>query len=151
MSTEYPIPRELFQTLLAIGWIDGALVDAERDAILEAARNVGLSQGDVDALRRQAASPVTFVDMDFDHLDRAQRLLIYGVASWVAQADDQVTGDERAALHAIATLLGLTGRGRTVMDETVDALRRDPNAPGRLDLAALRDRIAGRIPEAARS
>ena len=121
---------------------NGEVVIGEND-IPEPSQTISFGERD--------SSRVVHFHMDFDALDKGQRLLIYGVASWVAQADDQIIGDERAALHAIATLLGLTGRGRSVIDDTVAALRAEPDAPGRLDLAALRERIVARIPEAARS
>jgi len=145
--SSFPLSRELFQTLLAIGWIDGELAPEEREAILAAAKQAGLPKPQVDALAAMAVEPVAFTDMDFRDMDLEQRLFVYAVASWVAQADEKVTGDERAALHAIATLLGLTGRGRTMMDKTVDELRTSPDAPDRLDLAGLRDRVVHTIRE----
>lgn len=148
MST-FPLSRELFQTLLAIGWIDGELAPEERDSILAAAKQAGLEPQQIDALAAMAATPVAFTDMDFSDMDLEQRLFVYAVASWVAQVDEKVTGDERAALHAIATLLGLTGRGRTMMDATVDKLRSTADAPARLDLAGLRDRVSDTIREVA--
>ena len=67
---------ELFQTLLAVGWLDGELDDSEREGILEAAAASGLAAEDLAKLRALAATRVTFADMDYDHLDAAQRLLI---------------------------------------------------------------------------
>jgi hypothetical protein len=133
---------ELFQTLLAIGWLDGELVDAERDAVLEAAVATGLPEGDLSRLREMAKSPVTFADMSFEHLGGEHRLLIYAVASWVAQADERIAAEERAALHAMATLLSVTGTGRQEMDRVVAELRDRPDAPSRLDVLALTERIA---------
>jgi tellurite resistance protein len=136
---------ELFQTLLAIGWLDGELVEAERDAVLEAAVEAGLSESELQKLRTLAQSPVTFADMRFEHLEGAQRLLIYAVASWVAQADETISGEERAALHAMATLLTVTGAGRKAMDDLVAEVRARPDAPARLDIATLTERIAQRM------
>jgi len=151
MDREAPLTRELFQSLLAIGWIDGELADNELEAILGAARSAGRTEQEVQSLREMAATPVTFADMDFSALDGEQRLFVYAVASWVAKIDEKVTGDERAALHAIGTLLGITGGGRRRMDETVDALRASNDAPERLDLRGLQERIAATIREVARS
>jgi uncharacterized membrane protein YebE (DUF533 family) len=142
---------ELFQSLLAIGWIDGELAESERDAILAAARQSGLAAADLAKLEAMAGSPVTFSDMDFTPLSAEQRLFVYAVASWVAKVDDIVTGDERAALHAIGTLLGITGTGRRRMDETVDQLRRAADKPQRLDLEGLRARVDDTIREVAAS
>ena len=138
----FPLSPAVFQSLLAIGWIDGELVAAERDAILDAARQAGLSDEAVSELEAMAQTPVTFADMDFDALTAAERLFVYAVASWVAQADAQVTGDERAALHAIGTLLALTSTGRRAMDVEL-------RAAGRLGRRARTDRSAAGHPRRA--
>ena len=136
---------ELFQTLLAVGWLDGELDDSEREGILEAAAASGLAAEDLAKLRALAATRVTFADMDYDHLDAAQRLLIYACASWVAQIDDRVTRHERAGLHAMGTLLSVTPSGRASMDALVETVRAEQAGADMPDIALLRDRIAEQL------
>lgn len=134
-----PLTFEVFQSLLAIGWLDGHLDPAEADAVLVAAADAGLSAADVARLREMAGARVDFADPVTEGLTREQRLYVYAVASWVARADERVTTVEQAGLHAVATLLGVSGRGRKTMDEVVERLRADGH--GQLDLVGLRARI----------
>jgi uncharacterized tellurite resistance protein B-like protein len=137
---------EVFQSLLALGWIDGALDPAEAEAVLRAAEDAGLAPAELDRLRAMSAKPVDFAELPTRDLSIEQRLYVYAVASWVARADDTVTTAEQAGLHAVATLLGVSGQGRRTLDALIDELR----AAGhdRLDLVGLRARIDQAIREA---
>ena len=141
---------EVFQTLLAIGWVDGHLDPDEASAILAAARDAGLGDAALARLTEMSATPVDFADLDISGLDREQRLYVYAVASWVARADNEVTNDESAALHAVATLLGVTGKGRRTMDDVVEQLLGTAGAPERLDLVGLRAHIEAAVQRAMR-
>src|SRR5687768_4445331 len=118
-----PLNFDVFQSLLAIGWIDGTLRTDEANAILAAAEDAGLPRAEFARVRAMTASRVDFGDLKMDGMTREQRLYVYGVASWVARVDDTVTRDEQAGLHAVATLLGVSGRGRRTLDELVEELR----------------------------
>ena len=135
-----PLSFDVFQSLLAIGWIDGNLHPDEASAILAAAADAGVPAADVERLRAMSATKVEFGDLQMAGLSREQRLYVYGVASWVARADATVTKDEQAGLHAVATLLGVSGKGRRKMDDVVDELRAE-GATERLDLVGLRRKI----------
>jgi hypothetical protein len=132
---------QVFQTLLAVGWIDGDLAREEAHAILELATDAGLSDDALEELGRLASSRVQFTDLDVAGLSRDQRLFVYATSSWVARADRVVTDDEQAALHAVATVLGLTATGRRWVDELVDAWHGSEQRPGRFDLSTLRTRL----------
>ncbi len=144
------LSAEVFQTLLAIGWVDGSLDPDEASAILMAARDAGLDDAAMARLLEQSQERVDFADMDLSGLDREQRLYVYAVASWVARADNEVTRDESAALHAVATILGVTGKGRRTMDDVVEQLRGQADAPERLDLVGLRAHIEAAVQRAMR-
>ena len=139
---------EVFQSLLAVGWIDGSLDPAEADAVLRAAEDAGLSSADLERLRAMSRAPVDFAELPTAELTLEQRLYVYAMASWVARADDTVTEIEQSGLHAVATILGVSGHGRRTLDRVVDELRAAGHA--RLDLAGLRARIDQAIREAVR-
>lgn len=141
----HPLHVDVFRALLAIGWIDGELGEAEADAILRAAREEGLEEYTVEELRAASKAPLDFGEIDVSALSSADRLYIYAVSSWIAQVDGEVLDVERSALHAVATLLGITGLGRQEMNETVTRLAAREDAPDRLDLRGLRDAIAQRL------
>ncbi len=140
---------DVFRMLLAIGWIDGHLDEEESDAILRAARAEGFEEATLEELSALAKAPVDFGEVDRTGLNAAAQLYIYGVASWVARSDDVLSEEEWAALHAIATVVGVTGRGRQAVDEIVEALAATSDKPLRLDLTGLKERIAHKIAEIA--
>jgi hypothetical protein len=143
-----PLSFDMFQTLLAIGWIDGSLHPDEAEAILAAAVDARVAPADLERLRAMSARKVEFGDLTMDGMTREQRLYVYGVASFVARADATVTKDEQAGLHAVATLLGVSGKGRRKMDEVVDELRAEGSTE-RLDLVGLRRKIDAAVQAAA--
>lgn len=147
-----PIPTEVFLTLLGIGWIDDTLDPAEADAILAAARAEGLAPDALARIEEGTRAKVDLRDIDASALDPEDRLYVYAVARWVTLADGVVTDREQAALDVLALVLGLTRAGREAMTAAVDSERgaTDPARPGRLDLGALRARIAERAAAARR-
>lgn len=148
-ESTHRLHADVFRALLAIGWIDGQLQQDEGDAIVRAAREEGLDDAVVAELQAAARTPLDFGDIDVSALSSADRLYIYAVSSWIAQVDGRVTDDEQSALHAVATILGVTGRGRQAMDETVTELASRAQTLGRLDLRGLRDAIGTRLQQRA--
>ncbi len=117
-----PLDPEVFRLLCAVGWIDGELRPSEAHLILEAARAEGYDDETMAALQGCVDSPVDFGEIDQERLTARDRLYVYAVSSWIARTDGRVAPDEQAALHAVATLIGVTGRGRRAMDEVVSGL-----------------------------
>jgi len=142
---------DVFRMLLAVGWIDGHLDEEESDAILRAARAEGFEETTLQELQALAKSPVDFGEVDRANLDAVAQLYIYGVASWVARSDDVLSEEEWAALHAIATIVGVTGRGRQAVDAIVEELAEDSDKPMRLDLTGLKEAISDKIAEVAKT
>lgn len=128
---------EVFRTCFAIGWIDGELRESESHLILEAAAAEGYDEATMADLRKCAADPVDFGEIDQSRLSPRERLYVYGVCSWIARTDGRVSTDEQAALHAVATVIGITGRGRVALDEAVASL----GGTGGFDRTALRGTI----------
>ena len=142
---------DVFRMLLAVGWIDGHLDPEESDAILRAARAEGFEEGTLQELKALAKAPVEFGEVDRTKLDAAAQLYIYGVASWVARSDEVLSADEQAALHAIATIVGVTGKGRQAVDTIVEELAATSDKPLRLDLTGLKSAIAAKLAEVAKA
>jgi hypothetical protein len=136
---------DAFRMLLAVGWMDGRLDEAESDAILRAARAEGFEEATLDELSALSRAPVMFGQAVDGDLPQKQRLYVYGVASWVARCDAVLTPDELAALHAVATLVGVTASGRDEVDRIVEQLAAESERPLRLDLTGLKERIAQKI------
>lgn len=131
---------EVFRLLCAVGWIDGELRPSEAHLILEAAQSEGYDAETMTMLQGCVDSPVDFGEVDQEALTPKDRLYVYAVSSWIARTDGRVSPDEQAALHAVATVIGVTGRGRQAMDDVVAEL--DATA-GTFDRKALRGAIQG--------
>lgn len=151
MPLALTLTPDAFRMLLAVGWMDGRLDEAEADAILRAARAEGFEEATLDELAALSRAPVSFGQAVDGDLPQEERLYVYGVASWVARCDAVLTPDEDAALHAVATLVGLTAAGRDQVDVIVEQLAAESERPLRLDLTGLKSRIAEKISEVGRS
>lgn len=108
--------------LCAVGWIDGELRPSEAHLILQAARSEEYDAETMSMLQGCVDNPVDFGEVDQEALTPKDRLYVYSVSSWIARTDGRVSPDEQAALHAVATVIGVTGRGREAMDEVVAGL-----------------------------
>ena len=146
-----PLTPDVFRMLLAVGWIDGHLDDEESEAVLRAARAEGFEEATLAELAALSRGTVEFGEIDATDLGRAERLYIYGVASWVARCDEILSTEEWVALHAIATVVGVTARGREAVDEIVEALVAESDRPVRLDLEGLKARLGAKLSEVATS
>ncbi len=131
--------------LCAVAWIDGELRPSEAHLILEAARSEGYDADTLAKLQGGIEEPVDFGEVDQAALTADARLYVYAMSSWIARTDGRVSADEQAALHAVATLIGVTGRGREAMDDLVSGL--DTSAS--FSQATLRKAIAERIAQLA--
>ena len=128
---------EVFRLLCAVGWIDGELRPSEAHLILEAAKSEEYDADTMAMLQGCVDTPVDFGEVDQGSLTPKDRLYVYAVSSWIALSDGRVSKDEQAALHAVATVIGVTGRGREAMDEVA----RELNTSGQFDRQALRSAI----------
>ena len=115
--------QDVFRALFAIGWIDGELRESEAHLILQAADAEDFSDEARAAVKACAQNPVDFGEVDASALPADARLYVYALSSWIAHIDGRVSPNERAALHAVATLIGVTGRGREAMDEVIEKLQ----------------------------
>ncbi len=118
--------HDVFRALFAIGWIDGELRESEAHLILQAADAEDFNDEDKEAVRACATNPVDFGEVDASALDPDARLYVYALSSWIAHIDGRVSPNERAALHAVATLIGVTGLGREAMDDVIEKLQHEP-------------------------
>jgi uncharacterized membrane protein YebE (DUF533 family) len=151
MTTDARLPREVFLTLAAVGWIDGKLHFRELDAITDAARAEGLTADELADVQRAIREPIEMRDIDIEKLSSADRLYAYAIARWVTSVDGATESVEIAALEVLGHALRLTRKGRDAMDAAVSelALRPEGERPARLDFSGLKRAIAARVEAAA--
>jgi tellurite resistance protein len=127
-------------TLLAMGWVDGELSQAESDAVMTAARQSNLPEKKLRALENAAAKPVKFSKLT--KLNDIEKLTVYGMARWVAKADGTVDQIESQALGELSKKLEISGVDRLRIDLMVSKMHKEV---GDVDLIALQQDIRTRI------
>jgi hypothetical protein len=144
--------RDVFVALAAIGWADGKLDPEEADAIVRTALEEGLDLDEIAEIDRATRAPVDLSVLDRGKLDKADRLFVYAVASWMIRLDGEVDGGELEALRRLGDLLELPERPREHADMIALEIAELPEGdrPSRYDLPALRRTIQERLAEAQR-
>ncbi|HEX7668220.1 MAG TPA: hypothetical protein VF395_01485, partial [Polyangiaceae bacterium] len=98
MEQKARLGRDVFIALAAIGWADGKLDAAEADAIVRTALEEGLELEEIEEIERATKEKVELGVIDRSNLSKADRLFIYGVASWMTRLDGSVSAAEQDAL-----------------------------------------------------
>ncbi len=136
------LPPDVFLVLLAVGWADGRLDDAERDAVLVAAEAEGLAPHELEGLRRAAVERVELDTIDVTRLRAHERQYVYAVARWIALLDGELTDREAAALRILGFVLRMPQQSQvdidTMVREVMDAI---PERETRAMLLALREAV----------
>lgn len=142
------LPREVFLALLAVGWADGKLDDAERDAVFAAAEEARLSDDDLRALREAARTRVELDDLHVDRLRTVERAYVYAVARWIALVDGDLSERETAMLRVLAFALQMNTNTQTTVESLVGELIADASLmkDRKAVLTALRREVARRYP-----
>jgi hypothetical protein len=102
------LPRDAVLALSSVIWATGVVVPAGAAALLEAARESGLRDDDLLAVERATGVPPRRTDVASLALDAAQRLFAYGLATWLARANDTLVRAEMQALADLGDRLGLS-------------------------------------------
>lgn len=136
--------RDVYLALAAVGWADGHLDPEEADAIVKAALEEDLELGEIAEIEAATKTAIPLGELDASALNDADKLYVYGVASWITRLDQQVTADEEARLSQIARQLGLNEEQRADTDIAVQqiAYLSEDERPLGYDLAALRKLLA---------
>lgn len=120
-QSEQRLGRDVFVALAAVGWADGVLDANEADGIVRAALEAGLDLAEIAEIEAATRQPVRLAQIDLSRMTKADRLFVYGVASWLARLDGTVHPNELAVLAELGAALRLPARPR----EHVDAIVRE--------------------------
>lgn len=143
------LQMDVFLALAAVGWSDGVLAPEEADALVRLALEEGLDLDEIDAIEKAVREPVALEWIDRESLNKADRLYIYAVGSWMIRIDGEVDEREREALQRLGDLLNIPARPREHADEIARAIAAESgDGPARYDLPALRDTLRERLAEA---
>lgn len=99
--------KEGFLAVVAVARADGLLRADESRGLLNAAKEVGLSEEELASVKSALDSGLELESLDFSGLSGAERALTYGFAMWLAKVDGIVNAEELATLRKLGTLLDL--------------------------------------------
>ena len=137
---------EVFVVLATVAAADGKL-DQNESAMLErAAREAGVDDAGVRAMKDAAGRGVDHLDLT--RVAAEERLFVYAMAYWMSRIDGEMTDDEDAALTVIGQKLALVDDKRMAAEIAVDEVAALPvgDRPARFDVSQLRALLLTRFP-----
>jgi len=137
------IGRDTLVALAAIAWADGKINPSEATGIRSAAKQLGMTSEELQAVEATLQRPVPLADVETLRMNRLTRLFTYAVASWIAEVDGVVPPEEEAAVALLGDRLGLSAVARErARSAVLTVLRTGPGASGSLDLLQLKSRLS---------
>ena len=138
------LPKDAFLALAAVAWSDGVFTADEGAALLRAARASGLDAAELAAVERSTKTSITIPEIETIRMTRADRVLTYALATWLARLDGVVTPEERDTLVLLGDRMGLPDGVRSRASGAAFAVASLPDGdrPDRYDFGALQERLA---------
>ncbi len=147
MDAKLPVQSVL--ALAAIGWADGSLQRIEREGLLRAAKEYGLSSADVALVEKASKEHKTLDGVDLGGLSRWQQALTFALASWFAALDGVISTSEHDTMVKIGDKLGLDEALRARASAAANDIACLPGGgrPERYDFVGLVARLQERLPQ----
>ncbi len=145
------LPAEAFVAMAAVAWADNRMGSNEAAALHRAAEAHGLTGDDLAAVARATKERVAIDSFDASALSTWDRLITYGIASWIARLDGLTNPAEIASLRALAERLATTEVNKFKLDTAASvafevALQPEGRRPERYDFAKLASILRERLP-----
>ena len=99
--------KEGFLAVVAVARADGLLRADESRGLLSAAKEVGLTDGELAEVQAALDQGQELEALDLGSLSGPEKALTYGFAMWLAKVDGVVNAEELATLRRLGTLLDL--------------------------------------------
>jgi hypothetical protein len=145
MAANSTLGRPIFLALAAVGWADGQLTQEAADAIVRTALEENMDLDEIKAIEEATKTPVDIGVVDRMSMSKADRLYVYGVASWIASLDGKLSEREQEALSKLGSALGVPEAPRRHADEIMRQIAAEGDRPARFDLVRLRQTLAERL------
>jgi alkylated DNA repair dioxygenase AlkB len=148
------LPTQSFVALAAVAWADGRRSKNEAAGLLRAARELGLSESELQSVETATKEKVAIDAFDAAPLSSWERLLTYGLASWIARLDGVTQSEEIASLRALAAKLQSSEISAFKLASAASAafdvaLLPEGRRPDRYDFAAFEVTLRERLPAVA--
>ncbi len=146
------LPLQSFLALAAIGWADGSLQRIEREGLLRAARECGLSDEELGEVERASKERRTLEGLALGGMTRWEQVLTYALAAWFASLDGVISTSEHATMVQVGDKLGLDAPLRARAAAAANDIACLPGAgrPERYDFVKLVARLHERLPQLAK-
>lgn len=102
------IGRDTFLALSTIIWATGEVAPTSAAALMEAARVCGLEGSDLVEIERSTRERLPLDSVGPLAPDHADSVFAYGLATWLARANDMLIESEKRALEVFGDLLGIS-------------------------------------------
>ncbi len=151
METNTKLPVQSFLALAAIGWADGSLQRIEREGLLRAAKECGLTGDELGEIEKAASEKRSLDGVDLGGLSRWEQVLTYALASWFAALDGVISTSEHETMVRIGDQLRLDDALRTRAAAAANDIACLPGGgkPDRYDFVKLTARLRERLPQVA--
>ncbi len=145
------LPLQSFLALAAIGWADGSLQRIEREGLVRAARECGITGDALAQVERAAKERSSLATVDLTGLSRWEQVLTYALASWFAALAGVISTSEHQTLVVIGDRLGLDDALRIRAAAAANDIACLPGGgkPERYDFVKLTARLRERLPQLA--
>jgi hypothetical protein len=149
---EKKLRLESFLALAAIGWSDGSLQRIEREGLLRAAKECGITGEELSQIERAAVEHRTLDGVELGGLSRWEQVLTYALASWFAALDGVVSTSEQETLVRVGDKLQLDPSLRVRATAAANDIACLPGGgrPDRYDFVKLVARLRERLPQLAK-
>jgi hypothetical protein len=146
------LPLSSFLALAAIGWADGSLQRIEREGLVRAAKECGITGDDLALVDAASTERRTLDGVDLHGLTRWEQVLTYALASWFAALDGVISTSEHETMVRIGDKLGLDPALRARAGAAANDIACLPGAgrPERYDFVKLVARLHERLPQLAK-
>jgi len=138
---------QVFLAIATVAWANGDLSADERAGILNAARSVGYSEGDLGLLSKGIEMRRELSSLSLHRFSALDRVFAYAASEWLARLEGTVGTSEQAALDALSDFLKIAPDVRDEARAAVLEISRLPSGdrPERYDFLKLREVLDGNM------
>lgn len=145
------LPPQSFVALSAVAWADGRMSKNEATGLLAAAKALGLDEGELAAVEKSTKEKVSIDAFDATGFSTWDRLLTYGLATWLARLDGVTQGTEIDSLRALEGKLEggevTTFKLKSAASAAFDvAMQPEGRRPEKYDFAGFEATLRQRLP-----
>src|SRR6478609_1411051 len=140
--------KEGFLAVVAVARADGLVRADESRGLLNAAREVGLTEAELEEVKKALESGLDLESLDLSGLSGSEKGLTYAFAMWLAKVDGVVNAEELATLRKLGAQLALPEPKLKAAASAAFDITCLPggNRPEKFEFSKLEARLADKLP-----